>query len=298
MIKADSLRKREFYTSYIYQRFNNDLSPQYQPGRILGEKELNDLIDGRIKDKNERKIFTREADQAYKEFLTEDRYFDWIKNERIALFFIQYIHNNIYGNYLPEMFVMKNDNPANHYPRCDRTPHVRDMGLPESPSGLRELKDIIILYFDRLSIHVEHKEALMDYIKSVWFSQSVEWLDWIDDKNENQMNWAAGYIETHFRSSNDTLYYYKSSSSLSKIYGFLDFCFNSNDSRELFIIKMKKAWAQNCYRESIKDKKVINTYVSNDVKEKLKEIVRVSNKKTNEVISDLIRREYNNLKKR
>lgn len=299
MLKADSKRKREFYTDYVYRNLNEALSPTFRSGRILGEDELNDLIRKNITDEKERRDFIRRANIAYKESITEDRHFDWINNERIALYFIQFIHNYIYGNYLRSLAVKSGMGYRSHYPYFGETPHIRNMGLPETPCGLRQLKDTIKSYFDSLDIPQGIKELLIDHIKTDWFNQNSDWLSWIENKNKAQIDWAVEYMRGHFKSEdNDILHYYNSSSALNRIYGFFDIILTSNESRELFVIKMKKAWSQVRYRESVKDKKVINTYVSNDVKEKLKEIVRSSNKKTTEVISDLIRREYDRLKKR
>ncbi|MEQ5220051.1 hypothetical protein ABM024_08105 [Morganella morganii] len=299
MLKADSQRKREFYTDYVYRNLNEALSPTFRSGRILGENELNYLIRNNMTDEKERRDFIRRACIAYKESLTEDRYFDWINNERIALYVIQFIHNYIHGNYLHILAVKSGSEYRNHYPSFGETPHIRNMGLPETPCGLRQLKDTIKSYFDRLDIPQSVKELLIDHIRTNWFNQNTDWLFWIENKNKAQVDWALEYIRGHFRSENDDmLYYYHPSSALNRIYGFFDIILLSNESCELFIIKMKKAWSQVRYRESIKDKKVINTYVSNDVKEKLKEIVRISNKKTTEIISDLIRKEYDRLKKR
>lgn len=299
MLKADSQRKREFYTDYVYRNLNEALSPTFRSGRILGENELNDLIRKNITDKKERSYFIRRANTAYKESLTEDRFFDWINNERIALYVIQFIHNYIYDDYLQSLAVKTRPGYRNHYPSFGETPHIRNMGLPETPCGLRQLKDTIKSYFDRLDIPQGVKELLIDHIRTDWFNQNTDWLFWIENKNKAQVDWAVKYMRGHFKSDdNNMLYYYYPSSALNRIYGFFDIILTSNESRELFIIKMKKAWAQSRYRESIKDKKVINTYVSNDVKEKLKEIVRISNKKTTEIISDLIRKEYDRLKKR
>lgn len=298
MLKADSQRKREFYTDYVYRNLNEALSPTFRSGRILGENELNDLIRKNITDKKERSYFIRRANTAYKESLTEDRFFDWINNERIALYVIQFIHNYIYNDYLQNLAVKTGPGYRNHYPSFGKTPHIRNMGLPETPCGLRQLKDTIKSYFDKLDIPQGVKELLIDHIRTDWFNQNTDWLFWIENKNKAQVDWAVKYMRDHFKSDdNNMLYYYYPSSALNRIYGFFDIILTSNESRELFIIKMKKAWAQSRYRESVKDKKVINTYVSNDVKEKLKEIVRISNKKTTEVISDLIRREYDRLKK-
>ncbi|MDM8752994.1 hypothetical protein [Morganella morganii] len=299
MLKAGSKRKREFYTDYVYRNLNEALSPTFRSGRILGEDELNDLIRKNMADEKERRDFIRRAYTAYKESLTEDRHFDWINNERIALYFIQFIHNYIYGNYLQSLAVKSGMGYRSLYPHFGETPHIRNMGLPETPCGLRQLKDTIKSYFDSLDIPQGIKELLIDHVKTDWFNQNADWLSWIENKNKAQIDWAVEYMRGHFKSEdNDMLHYYNSSSALNRIYGFFDIILTSNESRELFIIKMKKAWSQVRYRESVKDKKVINTYVSNDVKEKLKEIVRSSNKKTTEVISDLIRREYDRLKKR
>ncbi len=54
------------------------------------------------------------------------------------------------------------------------------------------------------------------------------------------------------------------------------------------IQRMKKTYNQNLFRENIADKKVINTYVQKDIKEKLDMLAKKNGRKINEELEVII----------
>ncbi|WP_275075308.1 hypothetical protein [Providencia rettgeri] len=64
--------------------------------------------------------------------------------------------------------------------------------------------------------------------------------------------------------------------------------FAEPSSVKLFLLQARHAWSQKKYRNSVKDKAVLNTYISKEAKKKLKELARKNKKNMNEVIEDLI----------
>lgn len=57
---------------------------------------------------------------------------------------------------------------------------------------------------------------------------------------------------------------------------------------KLFLIEMKKAWSQKKFRDGVKDKKVLNTYISKKASDKLKEISKEENKNMSDILDFLI----------
>lgn len=57
---------------------------------------------------------------------------------------------------------------------------------------------------------------------------------------------------------------------------------------KLFLFQTKKAWSQKKYRDGVKDKAVLNTYISKSSMLKLKEIAKNHNKNINEIIEAMI----------
>lgn len=106
------------------------------------------------------------------------------------------------------------------------------------------------------------------------------------------MEWAENYLKK-YDDSFIILDAYRFASSLVKLKSFFDTWSRVTDEKkELLVIKMKKAWSQEKYREKVKDKKVINAYIPIDTKEKLDMMAKRDNKKMNEFLIYLIEKEY------
>lgn len=57
---------------------------------------------------------------------------------------------------------------------------------------------------------------------------------------------------------------------------------------KLYLIEMKKAWSQKKFRDGVKDKKVLNTYISKKASDKLKKISKEENKNMSDILDFLI----------
>ena len=67
-----------------------------------------------------------------------------------------------------------------------------------------------------------------------------------------------------------------------------------NAEVDLFFIKLKKSWSQKKFRDSVKDKKVLNTYISGESKSKIEEMAKFKGMKLNEVLEEIIDYSYRN----
>lgn len=61
---------------------------------------------------------------------------------------------------------------------------------------------------------------------------------------------------------------------------------------DLFFIKLKKSWSQKKFRDGVKDKKVLNTYISGESKSKLEEMAKQKGMRLNEVLENIIDSSY------
>lgn len=61
---------------------------------------------------------------------------------------------------------------------------------------------------------------------------------------------------------------------------------------DLFFIKLKKSWSQKKFRDGVKDKKVLNTYISGESKSKLEEMAKLKGMRLNQVLEDIIDSSY------
>ncbi|MER1722861.1 hypothetical protein KDA12_09510, partial [Proteus mirabilis] len=64
--------------------------------------------------------------------------------------------------------------------------------------------------------------------------------------------------------------------------------FSSVEAVKLFLSQTRKAWSQKKYRDGVKDKAVLNTYISKSSMVKLKKIAKNHNKNINEIIEAMI----------
>lgn len=65
-----------------------------------------------------------------------------------------------------------------------------------------------------------------------------------------------------------------------------------NAEVDLFFIKLKKSWSQKKFRDGVKDKKVLNTYISGESKSKLEEMAKQKGMRLNEVLEIIIDSSY------
>ncbi|EJF7713634.1 hypothetical protein M8697_003916, partial [Providencia rettgeri] len=170
----------------------------------------------------------------------------------------------------------------------------RKQGLSPSPNNTKDALDNIMYFFDLLDSSIEKKIEVLAYLKRRWMLiKDTNYLSWIDERNPMQMKWAKNYIvrsRLFYRWSRSEVYAF--ASERVQLMGCFDVSLDiSPDSKELLIIKMKKAWSQENYRTQIVEKKVLNTYLDKGVKDKLSRLAKRHRMKINEYLTYLIEKE-------
>ncbi|EMI5491001.1 hypothetical protein REJ26_002117 [Providencia stuartii] len=294
-LKISNDRERYFYSSYISKMLNI----QFMEARPRSERELNKAIKNKLEDTTERMRFIREAKDEFSCKVIQNEEFDWIKSNERCTFFILYYINHYLTN--KKIFAINNHRyrgmyRTSEYERVDYPNPLRKykQGLPASPNNVKDALNNIMYFFDLLDSSIEKKIEVLEYLKQKWMLIKGEnYLSWIDERNPAQMEWAKNYIEKshlfYLWTRSDV---YTFASEYVKLVGYFDVSFDvSPDSKELLIIKMKKAWSQENYRSQISEKKVLNTYLDKDVKDKLSRLAKQHRMKINEYLTYLIEKE-------
>ncbi|UNT63703.1 hypothetical protein IHE37_08235 [Acinetobacter towneri] len=111
-------------------------------------------------------------------------------------------------------------------------------------------------------------------------------IDWLDLKNEKQIEWAYGYLAK----KNIQPFATNSTRFLDLIYYFN--CLPTDYPRQQFLGKMQKAWEQVKFRAAGKTKKSYHLPLTKDCKKKLNKLSELMNKNENEVLEILINERY------
>ncbi|QIM49579.1 hypothetical protein G9Q38_10530 [Pusillimonas sp. DMV24BSW_D] len=182
--------------------------------------------------------------------------------------------------------------------------------LNPTPSSHAERFACIKLYFDTWIIgpnSTYSKSLFMDNIKNRWVSMlsEVKTLNWLNKPEREQCEWAWNYLEDYHRKENSdfrpgipVLFSFHPINDHEKflaIYGVLRNWTAHKAEKTLLLKNMSRAWRERQRRQDQKEKKAINSYVDVKVKERLALLARYNRCQINEVLSDLINKEYRRL---
>ena len=284
VIQDTDIRKIRFYKKYIARKdkeflFNLDeLDENYIS--------INKILFRCIKNTRERNAFINEMRTKYNSTVIQRNEFNWIKENDRYCYWV-WINIRSVFNLGDEPF--DKDQPP---------PAFYDIaGISKSPTNMAERYNQIIEFFDYLNKNIDTKRNYLLYLKESlgiinYYSKSF---DWLSENDKEQCEWAFRYITT----GNTNIFnsYIKISTwSAKEIYlaiiASFDTWYSSLAEKELFLIKIKKAWSQKKYRDETLKKKLLNTYISHDAKNKLDKLTKGSRRKINEVIEELINKEY------
>lgn len=157
--------------------------------------------------------------------------------------------------------------------------------------------DYFLDIIDKINLSKEIKNSQIIEIKNMWSNLKYinEHTNWIDIKNKDQLNWAWDYLKKSYKLAlipnqpiNDKQRYDYIISSIDLI-GIL----SSIETKELFLIKMKKTWAQKKYRDSGKIKKPHHLPLTKDRHDQLKSLAAYFNKSTPDVLDFVIEKVFN-----
>ncbi|SGZ19828.1 hypothetical protein [Moritella viscosa] len=179
-------------------------------------------------------------------------------------------------------------------PDCDILP------ITKKPHSSKEARVLIVNSIDSSELTISNKIQLINFLREQYSkSFDIKIYKWIDKNNEEQINWIYNYLEEkEMKLDNFTL------PSLKNEYNMLisAFClwnFKSVDdkigSKDMFLLRLRKAWNQKKHRDNNQNKKPYNIEMSIDIGDKIAFIARSYDKKKNEIVEMLINQEYEKL---
>lgn len=176
------------------------------------------------------------------------------------------------------------------------------------PTSNLERFECIRNYFDLwIDTSASIKSNFMFSLKNLWISslKAVKTFMWLTKAEKEQCEWAWNYLNDYHRKETAELRPgIRSINSFNPIndhekflaiYAALRIWRPHIAEKNQFIRNINRAWRERQRRKEQEDKKVINTYVSIKVKQKLDLLARYNRCKINEVLSDLINKEYKRL---
>ncbi|KAE8440070.1 hypothetical protein [Vreelandella piezotolerans] len=216
--------------------------------------------------------------------LLPDEHFEWIKiDERVCCWAWGWLMTSHLSS--P---VFNNDGSMSYPPTTEF-----QNSLKTFPTNTRERFNSIVYFFDTRSVNLEEKKQDIEKMKATWMSvlDSPHPLKFIDPSNELQCAWAWEYLQKHgasmsiFSPTNNKEKYLSAVASM-------DLAGVHRDTKRIFLMNMKKACDQKKYREKLKGKKPLNTFINEDSKQRLNWLAKQRGQNINKTLEWLIDKEY------
>lgn len=227
--------------------------------------------------------FVREMKNGLKSSLIPKVNFEWIKDYSSAYFA---------WNVLSTMGPQEVNSLEVDFNR-NLKPLIKQNLIPVIPGNQKEALSAIYVCFDNWDVNLLFKTKTLSSLKNIWIQRNrdlPEPFKWIDLKNHKQCAWAFKYVMEHIKP--DYMPSFMTEIRQEQVITFLTAVLYSwpahPDTRRLMVQRMKKTYNQNVFRENITGKKVINTYVQKDIKEKLDMLAKKNGRKINEELEVII----------
>jgi hypothetical protein len=242
-------------------------------------KELNN----EFKSTHDYNNFVREMKNGLKSSIIPEANFKWIKDYSSAYFA---------WNVLSTMGPQEVNSLEVDFNR-NLKPLIKQNLIPIIPENQKKALSAIYDCFDNWDVNLLFKTKTLSSLKNIWIQRNRELPEpfkWIDLKNLKQCEWAFKYVMEHIKP--DYIPSFMTEIRQEQVITFLTAVLYSwpahPDTRRLMIQRMKKTYNQNVFRENITGKKVINTYVQKDIKEKLDMLAKKNGRKINEELEVII----------
>lgn len=165
--------------------------------------------------------------------------------------------------------------------------------LETFPTNTKERFNSIAYFFDTRPVNIEENKQIIEKMKTTCITvlDNPHPLKFIDPSNDQQCTWAWEYLQKHgvsmsiFSLTNNKEKYLSSVASM-------DLSGVHRDTKTIFLMNMKKACDQKKYREKLKGKKPLNTFINEDSKQRLDWIAKQRGQNINKTIEWLIDKEY------
>lgn len=226
--------------------------------------------------------------------------FDWIdtKNNRLCIYvwsYIRLLNKSSFKNILETPSLNRSDILNTKALSLGGQYFYEGMNIESLPKDNKTRKENIIEFFDLINIYALQKKELLAQLKLKWM-HSTEKNDIFNWANKNNQQWAWNYL---FKDSHPIWFINNSQPDnyLNGIITTFDLLNDDPDKRELLISKMKSAWSQKAYRDKNNGKKAVSIVLSEDIIQKLDFVCENTDRRKNEVVTRLIREEYDKIKK-
>lgn len=281
-------RACRFYIEYMKRKIEGyrDRTPLI----IIADYKNQDVMDMILKELNNEfksthdyNNFVREMKNGLKSSIIPEANFKWIKDYSSAYFA---------WNVLSTMGPQEVNSLEVDFNR-NLKPLIKQNLIPVIPENQKKALSAIYDCFDNWDVNLLFKTKTLSSLKNIWIQRNRELPEpfkWIDLKNLKQCEWAFKYVMEHIKP--DYIPSFMTEIRQEQVITFLTAVLYSwpahPDTRRLMIQRMKKTYNQNVFRDNITGKKVINTYVQKDIKEKLDMLAKKNGRKINEELEVII----------
>lgn len=172
------------------------------------------------------------------------------------------------------------------------------LGLKLQTSSTRERFEEIVNFFDRVGQLVEWQIDLVSRLKSDWATifRARPPFSWLKSNDEGQCRWAWEYISKPSFDQNRPSVLHLNPTGTAEMYSSVFAAFDawraSSSDKRLFLMDFNKAWQQKKHRENRQGKKACNFVLREEVKGMLDEMAARRDMKLNQLVEELIEREY------
>lgn len=225
--------------------------------------------------------FLSEAKQEFTQKTLSDEQLSWItpKNERLCYWIWLSIVLDLIQNPLLQsdsLSWLRQTN--NHF----TSSQYAGLSLPTSCNSAEERYNTIIAFFDLSFYSREDKASLLKTLQKKWeHISNFEKFNWLDQSDPYQVDWLwqalneqsdsnAKSIREHIPEPTET--YQKAEACVA----LFDTLYQTDDSKELLLLKLKRSWSQKKYRKKMTGKKSYSFLLSENAKATLDKNAKAS----------------------
>ncbi|GLX65312.1 hypothetical protein KMU_33540 [Proteus vulgaris] len=213
----------------------------------------------------------------------------FFKDKRFSFLVINYLmkiynYNLKNGAFPPSIITTENFSPIDIY-----SLNGEDMPF-HCMMALLDFITIFIDYKKTITDIEKMKETYLSYYQEYqnpfsFLPKNRDALDWIVSRmKDSKINiWSENDVNVLIRNDG-----WKCVLSCFDVFLFLRISESKISDVKLFLLRTRKAWSQKKFRDGVKGKEVLNTYISKESKLKLKKIAKHHNKNINEIIEAMI----------
>lgn len=298
-IKLNNIRECHLYLKVLNLKFEANFSPPFPENKKRCESIINNQINC-IRSNKGNKCANEVLSILEEGVVTQlipDSQFEWLDERNCRLIYFVWFYLRLadenklsvtgHENPLPLLGALYNSQASSIDGLYNRV-----CGYP-NPTSTKERLRAIINFFDHYFIDIQKRSEFLGYLKSYSHDllSETKSVSWILADNRSQIDWAWNYLLSE-KMISDILKPINDIERYNTIVVTLDFWNVHPAEKELFVLRMKKAWSQKKHRDGLVGKKPYNITMSNDIQGMLEKLAEHNDSKINKTLEKLIRKEH------